>query len=158
MKTIPLTSGLVTVVDDDDYDELSKYKWCSCSGRAARPRRIKGEPKFLIMSRVIMDAPKGMEVDHRDGNPLNNQRHNLRVCTPAENQHNQKKQSRQTSSQYKGVHWHKASKRWMARIKKDKKKHYLGCFEVEEDAARVYDKAARTLFGKFARLNFYEGD
>lgn len=91
MKEIPLTQGMVAIVDDEDHLRLSKYKWYarrSINTFYARCslRRIKGKPRpYLIMHRVILNAPAGLEVDHKDGNGLNNTRANLRLVTRRQN-------------------------------------------------------------------------
>jgi len=108
------------------------------------------------MHREIMNAPKGLDVDHIDGNGLNNRKSNLRLCTHAENVHNSRPM-RNGSSKYKGVCWHKTYKKWYSSIGKTGKRFYLGRFDNEIDAALAYDKKAKELFGEFAYLNFAKG-
>jgi len=79
MKRIPITDDIDALVDDEDYDNLSQHKWYFSDGYAVR------DHKRVAMHRQIMGFPKGMVVDHIDGNRLNNQRHNLRICTQREN-------------------------------------------------------------------------
>ena len=105
------------------------------------------------MHRVIMNAPKGMLVDHIDGNGLNNRRSNLRLCTNKENARNARP-SKGGSSRYKGVCWHKAKKKYDARIEVDGKRYCLGYFADEIEAAVTYDIKAMQLFGDFAYFNF----
>ncbi len=104
------------------------------------------------MHRMIMGEPKGMFVDHIDGNSQNNRRSNLRICTPAQNLQNQRPKG--GTSRYKGVYFHKKDNKWMAKIGFNGKNTYLGLFEDEILAARAYDKKAKELFGEFAYLNF----
>ena len=87
VKRIPLSDGQYALVDAADYEALSAYQWHLCSGGYAA-RSEKG--KRILMHRQIMDPPKGMVVDHIDGHRANNLRSNLRVCTRAENQRNQR--------------------------------------------------------------------
>ncbi len=151
MKTIPLNHGLEAIVDDEDYEELSKYKWY-----VGLPGLDVMRARGILMSREIMKAPDGLEVDHKDGNGLDMQRSNLRLCTSSQNNQNRKKR-KGTTSKYKGVFgW---TGRWQVGIKlqdtfgQTSKKH-LGYFTVEEEAAKTYDEAARKHFGEFACLNF----
>lgn len=157
MKEIPLTQGKVALVDDEDYAAMSHHRWyVACGYAAARTRGPHSQRRGLRMHRMILDIPDGLQADHIDGNRLNNQRHNLRVCTCAQNQYNRKKPITGTTSQYKGVHWVADRRRWRASIKVDNQFHHIGHFVNEEAAAHAYDAAAREYFGEFARLNFPE--
>lgn len=100
------------------------------------------------------DVPK--VIDHKDGNPSNNTKTNLRGClSNKSNLYNCKPQK--GSSKYKGVRWHKQINKWTAQIMYSRKSIYLGSFEDETEAAKAYDKAAKTYFGEFAYLNI-KGD
>lgn len=111
----------------------------------------------VLMHRFIMGVTDSRFVDHRDHNPLNNQRSNLRICTPAENCRNSRKRSAaRASSRFKGVCWHKGRSRWRASIVVNYKNITIGQFADELEAARAYDRAAREHFGEFACLNFPE--
>lgn len=151
-RTIPLSRGCVTVVDDEDYEWLSRRKW------RAQPRHLPGgrvlfyaqrtvylgggtnNPQYGYesMHRLIMDAGPGEMVDHIDGDGLNNRRSNLRKATPTTNGQNRRPNSN-SSSVHKGVSWHKATRKWRVHIR------------------GAYDRAAVEHFGEFARLNFPEG-
>jgi hypothetical protein len=145
MKEIILKGGEVCLVDDGDFDKMSGFKWfCDSSGYAHN--NTKG--KHIRMHRFLMDSPQSMVVDHIDGNTLNNQRKNLRVCTHLQNIKNHKKNSKNTSG-YNGVNL-MHGKYWRAYISG---KH-IGLFKNKEDAAKAYDKAAKEIFGEFANLNF----
>ena len=109
--------------------------------------------KTVLMHRVIMDAPKGMDVDHINGNGLDNRKENLRICTRSQNLHNSKKPSTNTSG-YKGVIWNKQCRKWQAKIHTSGKTRHLGLFVGILDAARAYDEAAVTDHREFARGNF----
>jgi len=149
MKEIQLTKGKVVVVDDDDYEWLNRWKW-HYNGRYAV--RWEGK-KNIYMHREIMKTPGGMETDHINRDSLNNCRSNLRICTHAENIQNRNKQSNNTSG-YNGVYWHKKAKKWVAGIRINQVRIYLGVYSIKEDAAKTYDQAARKLFGEFAKTNF----
>lgn len=157
MKEIPLTQGKVVLVDDEDYDFLNQWKWHALKSRdtfyAARGVYSKHGIIQIRMHRLLLNAPADMEVDHRDGNGLNNTRRNIRLCTAQANRCNERKRANKTS-QYKGVSWHKKDRRWHARIQLNGILKYLGGFHTQEEAALIYNMAAATLFGEFARLNW----
>ena len=159
MKTIPLTQGHVALVDDEDYEMLSRYKWrvrkYSHSDIMYAYRNFPVAVRkrgSVMMHRAITNAPKGMEVDHADGNALNNCRANLRVCTKHENQRNQRPQGGRSSA-LKGVSWHKRDKAWYANISINDKQTYLGKFLSEREAGMAYDRAAIAAYGEYARTN-----
>ena len=151
VRLIPLTRGHYAYVDAADYEWLSRWSWNSANGYAAR--NDKG--RTIYMHREIMQPPRGMVVDHQDGNKANNCRFNLRVCTPQENRFNVPRQRRGRSG-FKGVHYDKQRDRIFAQIKVEGKIHWLGRFATEVEAARAYDRAAVEAFGEFARPNFPE--
>ena len=155
-KIIELTWGKVAIVDAEDFDRLSSYKWCAVKGRRnwyAKTLRLNGMP--LAMHRLILGAQKGLVVDHRDHNGLNNRKTNLRLCTKRQNDHNRRPRAGKTS-RYKGVYWNKGAKKFVAQIYIKGKKIWLGYFTDEIEAAKAYDKKAAELFGEFAYLNFPE--
>jgi hypothetical protein len=158
MKRIKLTQGKYALVDDEDFEWLNQWKWHAFK----RPHTFyasrnicssDGKRGLLLMHRLLTEAPKGREVDHKDGNGLNNQRVNLRVCTDQENRQNRCKPSHNKSG-YKGVSWHKRSKKWHAQIGANGiKMKSLGYFTNKIEAAKAYDSAARKYHGEYARLN-----
>jgi len=156
MKLIPLTQGQVAKVSDEWYEELNKYKWQAqyCphtkSYYAVRTSTLLGKQKMTMMHRVIAGTPDGMETDHKDGDTLNNLPDNLRTCTHSQNRCNRGKTVANTSG-YKGVF--ASLKKWQAKIKVDGKLLYLGTYLTPEEAARVYDEAAKKHHGEFAKLN-----
>lgn len=152
MKTIPLTQDRVALVDDEDYERLSTFNWYY-EKDTNRARTGNG----WTMSREVLQT-EGL-IDHKDGNPLNNQKSNLRICAQYQNQQNSKKHNYRgnPSSKYKGIYRREPS--WCSRIYfqdifgKTVCVH-LGTFELEEDAGRAYDIAARRYHREFAALNF----
>jgi hypothetical protein len=157
MKKIKLTQGKFALVDDADFDWLNQWNWYAQKHqygnfRAMRSRGSRKNHQVLYMHRVIMDAPKGIDVDHRNLNTLDNQRDNLRLATRSQNLQNTRKRPNK-SSKYKGVSWHNIGKKWQARIAINKKALYLGLFESEMDAAKEYNACATKYFGEFARIN-----
>lgn len=160
MKEIRLTKGQVALVDDEDFGYLNQWKWCSSyeprisNYYAFRREYVSYRKQETIkMHRLIMSTPNGMEVDHINGNTLDNRKSNLRNCSHAENIRN-REVSKRNKSGYKGVSVSSSGK-WWARIRIDGAPQlYLGTFTTPEDAARAYDKKALELFGEFAKLNF----
>lgn len=155
-KRIPLTQGKFAIVDDADFEWLSKHKW-HLLRNGSRCYAVRHDHRFapcrqIRMHRAILKPGLGVSVDHRDGDGLNNQRTNLRPCTNSQNNMNSRKQSG-CSSIYKGVWWNKDRRKGIAEIQKDHKRRLLGAFYNEKDAARAYNGAAIIEFGEFARLN-----
>lgn len=148
MKYIELKHGQQAIVDDEDFELLYKDKWRFNNRYIYNSRR---EP----MHRLIINAPRGSEVDHINGNSLDNRKVNLRVCDRSQNLANRGK-FKNNKSGYKGVCWNKNSKKWMAQIQFKKKLTRLGDFTDILEAAKAYDKKAKELHGEFANLNFKE--
>ena len=153
----PKHPNTFALVDDCDFDELNKHKW-RASGKGCKlyVRRYissDGKQKALRMHVVIMGRVTGKEIDHRNGNVLDNQRHNLRHCTHAENMRNSARQSNNTSG-YKGVSWSRVAKKWQVQIKYNSVKISLGYFFCLIKAAEAYDAGAKKYHGEFANINF----
>lgn len=137
------------LVDDADREVVSRYAWHLSSNGYAIAHD--GQQR-IRMHRFLIGAKHGSSVDHRDGNPLNNTRANLRPCTHAQNLANQRKT--RGISRYKGVRWRAGRQGWFSEIKIGGRTRYLGAFATEEGAARAYDVAAVSQYGEFARPNF----
>lgn len=158
MKVIYLTNtNKTTLVDDEDYEKLSQYKWyiSSCGYALRKGRKLKGEKqgKAIYMHRLILNLVDSNRLtDHVSGNRLDNRKLNLRACNRQENAANSK--SRKGTSKYKGVYWHKKGKKWVSGLKPKGKYVYLGCFDDEIEAAKAYDNKVKELFGEFAKTNF----
>lgn len=146
-KTIPLTQGRVVKVDSEDYNYLSKNKWLYDSGYAKRHKK-RPEKGWIIMHRVIMNAPNNLHCDHINGDKLDNRKSNLRLCSNAQNMMNRPKQVNNKSG-FRGVSWHKQRRKWRAYIKSNGKQIALGLYDSPEEASKAYQEVAKDLFGEF---------
>ncbi len=155
MKEIPLTRGMVAMVDDDDYELVAGRKWTVSINRAGNCYAIshvrRGLPN-IRMHRLILGARQGEMVDHKDGNGLNNTRENIRLCTAGDNQHNRGPHPRNKSG-YKGVSWDEGRGKWFVKIRLEYQQIFLTYTDNCFDGAYIYDQAAMQLHGDFARLN-----
>lgn len=159
MKKIRLTQGKYALVDDEDFNYLNSFKWHSTkitksakTCYAVRNQRQNGIKKNITMHRFLMNFPVGKQIDHKDGNGLNNQRENLRICNSSENHRNGKIRVDNTSG-YKGVTWHKKNKKWQTGLTVLGKYIFIGMFDGKKEAAMAYNKEAKKLFKEFAKLN-----
>jgi hypothetical protein len=152
MKLIKLTQGRETIVDDEDYEYLNQWKWHFGSRRYAI-RSINCSKKKITMHSLLINCPKHKYIDHINGNPLDNRKINLRLCTTQENQRNRKSnETNKKISKYKGVS-KSLNKYWRSYIYLNGKQINIGSFKTEIEAAQAYNKKAIELFGEFARLN-----
>jgi hypothetical protein len=157
MKLIPLTKGKTTVVDDTDFEWLSRWKWYALKVRgsdkfyAAHSTGGRKSHRTILMHRLLLAGVDGKQIDHRDGDGLNNTDANLRVATHSNNQHNKPAYKNNTSG-FKGVCWNKAEGMWKAQISVDGKNRHLGNFSDKHEAASVYQEAAKMLHGEFANV------
>jgi hypothetical protein len=151
MKEIKFKNGKCALVDDEDYEYLSQFKW-RCGKYSTRVNWIleglvKGKPANIRMHREIMGCtdPK-LDVDHINHNTLDNRKSNLRVCTRSQNGAN-RRVMKNKACEYLGVR--KRGEKWTAYVKHI----YLGQFETKELAALAYNEAATRIHGEFANLN-----
>ena len=156
MKYLPLNQGEFTIVDDEDFYRFQNVKLWKKSGK-----RFGGYALMWFLGRetrlhrLIINCPRNFEVDHINGNRLDNRKENLRICSHAENCINVSKRKNVTS-QYLGVSRLKNNKLnpWVAIVFSNKKKYHIGCFPTELSAAMARDMFAKEINGEFARLNF----
>jgi len=155
MEEIILTQNKVALIDDEDYDLIKKYKWCTSNYHGHYYAATEVNNRTIKMHRLILNVPEYLDVDHIDNNGLNNQKSNIRICTASQNAMNTKKHS-DARSKYKGVWICKDGKTFRIRagIRVNNKLINLGTFKNEEQAARAYDDAAIKYFGEFANINF----
>ena len=159
MPVITLTKGKVALVDQRDFARINGMgHWqaqLTQTGAwyATRSTHLNGSNVFQRMHRVILQATNDQEVDHKNGNGLDNRRTNLRIASRSSNMQNRGVWG---GSPYRGVSLHKATGKWVAQIQHNKTKKHLGLHDNDVDAAIAYDRAARDLYGPTARTNFVE--
>lgn len=157
MREIELTQGRVALVDDGDFADLMPYSWYANKRHGAwyagtNIKNSYGKYRGVQMHRFLLNPSSLMVVDHIDGDGLNNQRSNIRVCTQSENMMNQA--GKRAISGYKGVTTNGSG--WKARLCKLGQYIHLGTFKDPKNAARAYNAAALEYFGSFARLNILD--
>lgn len=168
MKEIKLTRGKVALVDDEDYEIVSQYKWSAVKGasstwyaRAYKPQTKK--KSYLMMHRLIMNIQdNALHIDHINHDGLNNCKNNLRIATARQNQRNSRSRLGSTSN-YLGIYLqtvkykNKTYNYWHSQIRGfNSEVIFLGTYKSEIEAARAYDEAAKKYHGEFANLNFKE--
>lgn len=159
MKTIAASLGYEAIVDDADYDRLAAYRWYAHNSgskrhaekRPARRNSVAEGRKVVFLVHQILRAPEGMVVDHINGDPWDNRRANLRICTHAENLKNQRNRKLRDGL-VKGVY--ARGKRFFAKISSDGARYDLGWYDDIRSAGLAYDAAALFLHGQFASLNY----
>lgn len=152
---LPLSQGKVALIDDEDA-HLAEFKWhARHNGRNLwyAARCVGPQRRTVSLHRVIL--PGCVQVDHINGDGLDNRRANLRPASARENQFNGRMRADNTTG-YKGVTWDARDRVWRARVNAKGRRMSLGSFHDPVEAARAYDEAARRLFGEFAALNFPE--
>lgn len=151
MKEILLTKNQVALVDDDDFEKVSQYKWYAAKQKSKFRAATKGGR--LLMHRLIMDVTDTkILVDHIDTNPLNNQKENLRLCSVAENNKN-RKAFKNNKTNYKGVFYRADRKKFVANICVNKKQIRIGSYNTALEAANAYDSHVKKLHGQYAQTS-----
>jgi len=159
MKEIPLTQGQFALVDDDDFELLSRYKWhasWSPHGKCFYARTNictpDGKRTVLLMHRLIMDAKPDEQVDHINHFTLDNRKSELRLCTQSQNQNNRRRQTNNKSG-HKGVYFNNRNQTWRAQICVSGVQKYLGYFVTIEEAAAARATATLLYHGEFGRIS-----
>lgn len=163
MKKITLSKGkykTFAIIDDEDFERVNLYSWSVDFSRSVHTayaetniKKPNGKKTTLYLHRLILNPGPNLEVDHINGNGLDNRKENLRVATRNENARNLPKQKRNTSG-FKGVDWHKPTQKWRAKLSHNSKTIHLGLFDNPRHAAICYDLWALFFYGEYARLNF----
>lgn len=155
MKEIPLTQGKVALIDDDMFDRVSYFKWSADkSGKNYYARTnigVDGKEKSFKIHQLLLGFPKNCDIDHINGDGLLNTKDNLRLCSHSENCRNSSLKINNVSG-FRGVHWHKNNKKWVAQINKNGKRVNLGYFINIEDAVIVFNKASKEIYKEFSRV------
>lgn len=147
---VTLTRGYEAIIDAADVPLVERFNWYACVQRNTVYASRKANKTSVLMHRVIMDDPDGFQVDHIDGNGLNNRRENMREATNAQNAHNSRIQRNNTSG-FKGVSRHNRSAKWCAQIRLNGSCYRLGLFHTPEAAHAAYVAASEVMHGEFAR-------
>ena len=164
MKQIQSTFGHVALVDDADFERVNQYNWyahnslrsggCGSNGKRPARREGSGKRKVIFLAREIMGPTEpGFVIDHINGDPWDNRRENLRICTHAENLRNQRRPIKRSGAR-KGVH--RSGRLWKAIIRSNNEVYNLGSYIDKRVAELAYDAAALFLNGEFASLNYPE--
>ena len=147
-----IVSG-ISLIDTEDAVRVQHLRWGRHeAGYVYNMLGARGNRTNTYIHNIILPPTDGIEIDHINGDGLDNRKVNLRLVTHAQNQMNRRKKAEATSI-YKGVYWHSGSQIWCAKIGKDSKQTHLGSFVLELDAMKAYNKAALKLFGEYAKLN-----
>ncbi len=148
-RKIALSKGQFALVDDEDFDRVNQHTWWAFPYRHGNYRaRGRINRKEIYMHRFIINAPKGMCVDHINHDALDNRKFNLRLCTIQQNTFNQGRVNNKHG--LKGIYLCSQTNKWVAQIVKDGKRRCIGYFKTKEKAHAEYVKKAKELFGEFA--------
>lgn len=146
VKQVAMAGGHLALVDDDDYEAMAKYRWRLAVGRYAQTTVwSNNKGRELRMHRLLMNPPTGMEVDHINGDGLDNRRSNLRLATTAQNRQNRQGPGRNSTTGVLGVTYHVRVKKYVGQIHQGKKNIFYRYFDTLEEAATAVKEARRQL-------------
>lgn len=157
---IKLTKGQESIIDAEDFAKVSEYNWYTLKQPNYQKTRYvaqtcvkqpDGKWKTIYLHRFLIDAPKGLMVDHINGDTLDNRKANLRLCTNGQNQRNRNRMSNNQSG-FKGVCYVEKHNFYTASIQCEGKKIHLGTFSTAESAFEAYKAAAKKMHGEFAKF------
>ena len=155
MKNIPLSQGKFALVDDIDFERVNRFKWCATKTKQGywypkrKVRLENGRTTSCMLHRFILNAPKGLDVDHENNDGLDNRRQNIRICTRSQNNANRHKHSNQSG--YRGVYKH--FNKWRIERKVGNKVLSRQSFATPEEAAHAKYEQLQSDFGEFANMN-----
>lgn len=153
---LPLTQGQVAIIDFADFEKVGRFKWYAYRRPSGNFHAVRNSPRRSKRTQLFLHCEilgiKG--IDHKNGNGLDCRRENMRPATSQQNGKAFQRKTPGTSSIYRGVTWYESCLKWGAQIRSKRTKFHLGCFKIEEDAARAYDKKAKELGFFREALNF----
>lgn len=165
MKKLKLTTGEIALISNIDYKKVSKKNWYYIKRKDNKKSYIvssaykKNKSNRILLHHFILEIKSSRNycVDHKNGNIFDNRRKNLRIATYSQNNCNKNKMSHRSgkalTSKYKGVSWDKYELKWRPVVYYKGKKYSFGYFKSERKAALAYNKMAKKIHGKFARIN-----
>ena len=154
MKQIPLNHGKLAIVDDDDFDHLSRFKWqYSPESGAVRTINVKGHHFNFSMAYFVLPNEKGCFFMHINKDRFDFRKENLKSVRVSVILQRNKKWKGEYSSRFKGVSWSERHKAWAVRLYKDNERKFLGYFKNETAAAEAYNKEAQKHYGDLAYQN-----
>jgi hypothetical protein len=167
MRVIQLTRGYAAMVDDEDYERVSRWRWFANKKRgkayAVRHynppmRKNTTRPLAYEVLRLPQPLPHGFCVDHINRDPLDCRKENLRFCTIGQNNRNRGPMQKTKTSRYKGVSYDRQREKWAASIKHERRSYNLGLYADEYSAVEAYNAAATVLHGRYGYVNRWDGE